>query len=710
MRTSPEADTFGYSGPDYRPGDYSNIIPGTAILESRMRVPRPTLFVPALAALLLLSPFHTQAQTGAGTVVEYVDGNDFPNAPGGLYFYSSDQAEQISVDVGLAGAFFRTGRTFAAGGTTPVCRFYGSVTPGPNSHFFTVDAGECTALKAAQIVPTPATVPQWNSEGNGFSTAVPLGSGAGRTCPAGTTMVLRAYNNAYTAAGVKNAWDSNHRYVRSQADINTMVAQGWRDEGGVFCAPNSPATRTFAPTSTLQGLCVDPRSDPAYGDNQGTLTSEKAWVRSYVDETYLWYNEVPDVSPVPYATAADWFDALKTPAKTASGRAKDRFHFWYDTPTWEGLQQGTGAGYGWELAALATAPPRKFFIAYSEASSPAGQAGIVRGAQILSVDGVDLVSGSDVNTLNAGLFPSDVGEQHVFSILDLGAQTPRTVTLTSAVVNSLPVNTVATLNTGTGKVGYILFNDHNYPAEGELATAIRQLKNAGISDLVLDLRYNGGGLLYIASQLAYMIAGPQSSGKIFEKLTFSDKRSAETNDPNNTFPFIDTTSGQQGTGTSVGTLLPSLGFNRVYVLTSGSTASASEAIINSLQGIGITVIRIGTTTYGKPYGFRPMDNCGDTYFSVEFKGTNNVGYGDYDDGFAPTCTVADDFNHALGDPAEARLAAALAYRATGSCPAGSAAGSVLEKSLVAEPTLFHTPVRDNRILLKPAQMKTLLAK
>ncbi|MBP8297804.1 MAG: peptidase S41, partial [Burkholderiales bacterium] len=136
------------------------------------------------------------------------------------------------------------------------------------------------------------------------------------------------------------------------------------------------------------------------------------------------------------------------------------------------------------------------------------------------------------------------------------------------------------------------------------------------------------------------------------------------------------------------------------VLTSGGTASASEAIINGLQGIGITVVRVGTTTYGKPYGFSPLDNCGYTYFSVEFKGANNVGYADYDDGFAPTCVVPDDFTHALGDPAEGRLAAALAFRATGACPAGTSPGAVAEKSLGAEPVLFRTPLRENRILLK----------
>ena len=655
-----------------------------------------------LLALFTALPVASTAQVApTGTIVEYGDRNDFPATPGGLFFYTADPVEQAAVDIGTAGAFFRTGRSFAAGGPTAACRFYGSVVPGPNSHFYTVDPAECNALIAAQVTPRPPLVQQWNYEGLDFRTSVPVGAGLSRTCPAGTVPVLRAYNNAFPVSGPRNPWDSNHRFSRFQADIDALVAQGWRDEGTVFCAPSSSTTNLFAPSSRLAGKCVAPRSNPVYGDSAGTLTAEKAWVRSYIDETYLWYNEVPNLSAADYPTPAAYFDGLKTAARTPSGRSKDRFHFYYDTPTWEALEQGTTFGYGFELAAVSTTPPRKYYIAYAEPASPAAGAGITRGAQILKVDGADLVNGNDVNTLNAGLFPARAGESHHFEILDLGAVASRIVTLVSADVITSPVQNVRIIDTAAGKVGYALFNDHNYPAEGQLASAVSQFKSAGVTDLVLDLRYNGGGLLYIASQIAYMIAGPQSANKIFEKLTFSDKRSADTNDPDNSYPFFNTTSGFPGTGTSSNTPLPSLNFNRVYLLTSGGTASASESIINGLQGIGVTVVRVGTTTYGKPYGFSPQDNCGFTYFSVEFKGTNNVGYGDYDDGFSPTCQVADDFSHALGDPAEARLSAALTHRATGVCPPGAAASSV-EKATLAEPTLFRSPLRENRILLHPS--------
>ena len=662
--------------------------------------PRPALFLSLLLPLSVAMPVASQAQT-SGTVVEYVDRGDFPAAPGGLYFYSSDPAEQITVDTGGAGAFFRTGRTFAAGGSNAVCRFYGSVMPGPNSHFFTVDPGECNGLKAAQIVPLPATTPQWNFEGNGFSTTLvtPAQGATARSCPAGTTMVLRTYNNAFSPSGVRNPWDSNHRFVRSQADITAMIALGWKDEGGVFCAPNSSTANVFQKSSVLKNRCVAPRADAKYGDRPGTFTAEKAWTQAYVFESYLWYNELPDITPAAYSTPRNFFDVYKTPAKTASGsRQKDRFHFWYDTPEYEALDQGEVFGYGFEVAAESTTPPRKFVVAYAEANSPAGQNGITRGARILEVDGADLVNGNDTVKLNAGLFPSAIGETHSFKILDLNATTPRTVSLVSGSITFNPVPIASTITTGSGKVGYIVFNDHNLPSEGGLINAVRSLRNAGINDLVLDLRYNGGGYLYIASELAYMIAGPTATNnKIMEKLTFSDKRSAETNSPDSTFPFFDASSGFPGTNSVADAPLPFLNLKRVFVLTSGGTASASEAVINSLEGIDVRVIRIGSTTFGKPYGFVPVDNCNVTYFSVEFKGANNKGYGDYDDGFSPTCVVGDDFNHALGDSAEARLAAALNYRATGVCAAGTSADSPL-KSLINEPTLFRTPMRENRLL------------
>ena len=116
------------------------------------------------------------------------------------------------------------------------------------------------------------------------------------------------------------------------------------------------------------------------------------------------------------------------------------------------------------------------------------------------------------------------------------------------------------------------------------------------------------------------------------------------------------------------------------MLTGPGTCSASESIINSLRGIDVEVIQVGATSCGKPYGFYPFDNCGTTYFSIQFRGVNQKGFGDYTDGFSPSntpqvegepvpgCLVSDDFTRQLGDPQEGRLKAALQYREDGTCP------------------------------------------
>jgi uncharacterized protein DUF5648 len=170
-------------------------------------------------------------------VVEYLNTTDFPGSPGGHYFYSSDPAEQAAVDAGAAGDFHRTGREFLTGGSVPVCRFYGSVTPGPNSHFFTAEAAECQALKNAQVTPKPTTVQQWNYERDEYLTTLPVVVNGTRACPAGTQPLYRAYNNAFPPSGPKNPWDSNHRFTPVLNDITALVALGWRDEGIAFCTP-----------------------------------------------------------------------------------------------------------------------------------------------------------------------------------------------------------------------------------------------------------------------------------------------------------------------------------------------------------------------------------------------------------------------------------------------------------------------------------------
>jgi carboxyl-terminal processing protease len=334
------------------------------------------------------------------------------------------------------------------------------------------------------------------------------------------------------------------------------------------------------------------------------------------------------------------------------------------------------AGYGVQWVLIAARPPRQLKVAYVEPGSAAAGK-IDRGADVQKIDGEPLLDG-DPAKLNAGLFPASIGETHTFEFKDVAGAT-HSVPLTSVNVTHQPVQNVGTVASG---VGYMLFNDHLATAEKALIDAVTTLQAKGITDLVLDIRYNGGGYLAIASQLAYMIAGPgPTASKFFEQTQFNDKY--RTTDPYSGKPLAPTPFYKTSVGLSVnqGQPLPHLDLPRVFVLTGHSTCSASESVINGLRGVDVQVIEIGGTTCGKPYGFVPQDNCGTTYFTIQFQGVNAKGFGDYPDGFEPAgtttagvpgCKVADDFNHALGDPNEARLAAALQYRTSQTCPPVSA--------------------------------------
>jgi carboxyl-terminal processing protease len=496
--------------------------------------------------------------------------------------------------------------------------------------------------------------------------------------------------------------------------------------------PSSPANSwvsgSFLPSASFAGRCVNPRggTNPAtgqpYTDIQGTVLAENSWLRSWSHELYLWYAEIVDRDPALHATP-DYFGLLKTSAVTASGRAKDQFHFTYPTPEWLALvQSGTEGGYGVTWSVVEGVPPRQIVVAYTEPGSPAATALLERGERVLTVDGVDVVNAAtqiDVDAFLAGLFPDSLGETHSIELRNPDTLATRVVTLQSASVMTTPVQNVRTIATGGGPVGYLQFNDHLATAEQQLADAVQTLKDAGITDLVLDVRYNGGGLLAIASQLAYMIAGTvPTAGQAFENLTFNDKHRSinpVTGAPLSPMPFLTTTLGYS---TTPGQPLPTLNLPRVFVLTGSSTCSASESILNGLRGVNVQVVQIGSSTCGKPYGFYPADNCGTTYFSIQFKGVNAAGFGEYGDGFTPSnslaaggerlpgCSVRDDFDHALGDPNEARFAAALAYRESRTCPAPSGvsvAGSskTLGASDAGDGFVLKSPWLMNRVLEAP---------
>ncbi len=435
------------------------------------------------------------------------------------------------------------------------------------------------------------------------------------------------------------------------------------------------AEGVFKPREQYSQRCLAPRDDPDYDDVLGTAMDEKLWLRSMSNELYLWNKQLEDRDPAPY-TVNEYFNTLKIPT--------DRFHFTIPTESYlQGAHSGVYFGYGISWAILDT-QNHTYGVGQIERSAQLPDT-IKRGDKVLGADGVyvlDLDSDelSDAerqvlrDTLNRAFSPRAIGEAHTFHLLDRDTAKEKSIEVVAADVVHAPVPITKTIFTRAGRVGYIQFNEHNSVSEQPLIEAITQLKEEGVTELVLDLRYNGGGYIYIASKLAYMIAGPsRTSGQTFTQLSFND-------DIGNSDPFTGEAIEPIPFYTSGGGALPSLNLDRLFVLTSSDTCSASELIMNGLQGVDVEIIQIGNTTCGKPYSFYPLENCGTTYFTVMSENVNAKGFSDYSGGFSPSetdfsapdyfegCVVDDDFTHDLGDEDEHMLAAALSILQTGDCP------------------------------------------
>ena len=443
----------------------------------------------------------------------------------------------------------------------------------------------------------------------------------------------------------------------------------------------------FLDAELFKNRCAVPRAG-SNTDVQGSVLTENHWLRSFTNDTYLWYDEIVDQDPAEFDDPVTYFGTLRTEAVTASGKPKDEFSFSIATEAWLERQQGVSAGYGFSFSLLSRVVPREAVIIYSSPDTPATAEGadLARGDRILAINGVDFINDNTqlgIETLNAALFPDAIGETYQFTILDASSGETRTVSLTSQEIFTPPVQNLRTIISEAGDVGYLTFLSFNNVSEAALVEAFQQLALANVSELVLDLRYNGGGLSSISSQLAYMIAGDTATaGQTYKLLTFNDKHptinpiTGETLSPT---PFINESIGF-GSGLPGGQALPSLDLNRLVILSGSNTCSASESLINGLRGINFEVILVGDTTCGKPYGFYAIDNCGTTYFPVQIQNQNGLGFGDYADGFSPNdssdafavqlpgCQVADDYENLLGDIGEARLATALFYLENNACP------------------------------------------
>ena len=198
------------------------------------------------------------------------------------------------------------------------------------------------------------------------------------------------------------------------------------------------------------------------------------------------------------------------------------------------------------------------------------------------------------------------------------------------------------------RIGYIFFRNFVEPSYDALETAFTELSAARVDDLVLDLRYNGGGLVNVAQHLASYIGGRRTEGLVFAEYFHNDKNAFR----NKAIRFVPKAQ--------------RLTLDRLIVVTTHASASASELVINALRPF-MPVVVVGATTYGKPVGQYGVAFCDKLLAPVSFALRNADGQGDFFDGFAPDCPAPDDLGHQLGDAGEESLKEALTFATTNAC-------------------------------------------
>jgi hypothetical protein len=341
---------------------------------------------------------------------------------------------------------------------------------------------------------------------------------------------------------------------------------------------------------------------------------------------------------------------------------------------------GQTLGYGLFVNGVEQQLPLK--ARYIEALSPAAIQGLVRGDEILTVNGrtaAELIATNDFSALS----PANAGDTLVLDIRNSSGT--RTVTLTAAVytLTPVPVSQVFTLPNAS-KVGYLALKDFITQAETPLATAFNNFRAAGARDVILDLRYNGGGRISTATVLASLVADSVYNQDVFTSLVFNTKQSSQN--------------------TSYRLFSQATGFDRVVVITGSRTCSASELVVNGLKPY-VQVVTVGGQTCGKPFGFVPQNNCNSTYSAVNFESFNANGEGRYYNGIAATCPATDDFTGQLGDPSEALTAVATSYLQNNACPLGVARTTMLS----ARTNMVATRTQQRVLVPEPGERRGMWA-
>jgi carboxyl-terminal processing protease len=358
---------------------------------------------------------------------------------------------------------------------------------------------------------------------------------------------------------------------------------------------------------------------------------------------YYWYNLMPAVVKEDYSDPYELMNAMRY-------KELDKWSFVADYNEFIAEMQGEFVGHGIRIG-LDDELNARIAMIYSR--SPLYTEGVRRGWIIKSINGYDIaqiLQDGDAVAYNDALGPSTAGITNTF----IFGKPDGTEVQISSTKQSFTINSVLlydTLNLSDGKsAGHLVFESFIQPSPEELDEAFEYFKACNVNDLILDLRYNSGGYLYVAQLLSSYIAGNglATSGSVFAILKYNDKNQQY----NESFRFESTD-------------WP-LSLTRVVVISTRLTASASEAVMNGLKPY-LQVISVGDTTYGKPVGMNGW-SIGEKYFywPVTFKMVNNNNEGDYFDGIPPQKIAGDDITHDFDDRNELCLKEAIQYLETGS--------------------------------------------
>ncbi|NBU49211.1 MAG: hypothetical protein EBS47_03750, partial [Betaproteobacteria bacterium] len=408
-------------------------------------------------------------------------------------------------------------------------------------------------------------------------------------------------------------------------------------------------------TSSSSGNAAAFTADPLSGlpETPGCmLLDRRTFLAEQFRTQYLYNDLVAGVDPAPERGLREYFSSSLF--RGSERIPADRFSYYQTSESFNQFYgEGKTLAYGLSVAGqeVQGRPDLPLYIRDVTPGSPAGMVGVQRGDRVLRLNEIsaeDAIAKFDFSMLT----PQQAGQELELQLERNGVV--RSVRMAASVHDAVPVRLgrVFALSDGR-KMGLVRFNSMITLAEPELIGYFQQFRDQGVAEVVFDLRYNGGGSVAVGARIASMAAGSKADGQVYAVL----RNNAQLQANNSTFRF--------------GTPVPWAGVRRAYVLSGPRTCSASEQMIAGLRGVGIEVVQIGSTTCGKPVGFRPREHCSLTYSLVNFDSVNAKGEGGYYNGFAATCRVAEDFTKAMDDPLEPLIAAAVRHASGQGCPAAS---------------------------------------